>query len=276
MNYHHAYHTGHSADIFKHFIIYLLLDRLTKKEKPLSYIETHAAFAYYDLSSALAQSTQAYKTGVELLWQAHPTGKLAEFLSLITKLNQQLGSNTLRFYPGSAWFASQLLRKNDVLQLADLNKEAILDLKHHLPSSFQQHLYHQDGYDMLTHCLPPTPARGLVLIDPPYEQMDEWKKIICACQKAYQRWPHGSYAIWYPIKTREEIKKHKQAFSQLGFKEKLIIEFYPLASDVAQRLNGSGMIILNPPWQFESLLQTELDALLCILKLDEKAKWVKE
>lgn len=273
MNYHHAYHAGHSADIFKHFTLYLLLEALTQKEKPLSYIETHAAYAYYDLNSSLSQTTQEYKQGIERLWLTQPTGKLKDFLEIIKQFNHAKKANDLRFYPGSAWFAHTLLRNDDKMYLADINKDAISHLKYTLTPPPIVALNHQDGYQALNAWLPPKPARGLVLIDPPYEKSDDWTQVIKACQLAYKRWSHGIYAIWYPIKSSYEIKKFYNALSQLSFTEILITEFFPSAADVAQRLNGSGMIIINPPWQFNAVLDRELKELLTILKIDKGASY---
>ncbi len=271
MNYHHAYHSGHSADIFKHFTLYLLLKTLTKKEKPMAYLETHAAFAYYDLkNNALTQTTQAYQTGIRLLWDANITGPLENFLMLIKQFNQQKGSATLQFYPGSAWFAHACLRPNDTLYLADIDPEAIAHLKTNLKPPPALRCNQQDGYALLTTWLPPRPARGLLHIDPPYENSQDWQRTIEACYQGYQRWSQGVYVIWYPIKQDAQLNLFYKNLSQLPFEKILIAECCPLAADVAQRLNGSGMAILNPPWQFDHTLTTELAALFPILKQSDK------
>lgn len=270
MNYHHAYHTGHSADIFKHFTLYLLLQALTKKDKPLSYIETHSGYAYYDLKSELPQTTQAYQEGISLLWQANPQGELGNFLQLIKTLNPK---HELRYYPGSAWFAHHVLRPDDVMFLADINAEANQSLKAELISLPKIHVANKDGYSLLSSWLPPKPARGLVLIDPPYEKNDDWQRAVQACVMGLKRWAHGTYIIWYPIKNNAIVKQFYQNISALDFKEKIAIEFSPLANDVGQRLNGTGMLIINPPWQFQETITPLLDELLSILQQGNKGEW---
>lgn len=270
MNYHHAYHAGHSADIFKHFTLYQLLKTLCKKDKPLSYLETHAGFAYYDLKATLSQTTLAFQAGIQLLWDAAPTGELGAFLALIQTLHQQLNVQELQYYPGSAWFAHQLLRPLDVMFLADINPEAAQHLKARLKSPPKIHIYNQDGYALLPAWLPPKPARGLVLIDPPYEKSADWDQVIQACKTGFQRWPHGTYAIWYPIKTGPVLKHFYQQLATLPFENILAIEFCPLAADVGQRLNGTGIVLINPPWQFEITLNPLLETLLEILKISHE------
>lgn len=269
MNYHHAYHAGHSADVFKHFVLYTLLKQLTEKDKPLSYIDTHAAYAFYQLNDIKSQKTQAYQDGISRLWeQASISPHLLPFLNLIKTLKSQENEPIPQYYPGSAWIAHQLLRKDDKLFLSDLNPDATAHLKANFRTDPSTQVAHQDGFMQLNAWLPPKPARGLVFIDPPYEKSDDWDRIVKTCSQCLARWSIGTIVIWYPIKSDSQIKRFYNNLSKLDCKSILAIEFCPLASDVSQRLNGSGMIVINPPWKFESKLSPALQDLLRLY--DEK------
>ncbi|EKD75791.1 MAG: Protein containing DUF519 [uncultured bacterium] len=262
MNYLHAYHAGQAADLFKHFVLFELLKALLEKKKPLAYLETHAGFAYYDLKALPSQKTQSYQTGISLLWQAQPQTKLKQFFDVIKKLNLTHDTTTLRYYPGSAWIANQLLTRKNPLYLCDKNETAIHHLKTHLPRT--AHLYHEDGYKLLTSLLPPKTKRGLLFIDPPYES-DEWEHILQACTIIHKKWAFGTTAIWYPIKNDPLLKKFYRSFQELPFNKKENIEFCLFSKDVSQRLNGSGIFLINPPWKFKENIENSLQELKRIL-----------
>lgn len=254
MNYRHIYHAGNFADVFKHSILTLLIQNLLRKDTPFCYLDTHAGIGVYNLLSILAQKTKEYELGIAriLKCENHPA-ELDKYLAIVKKLN--VNNMTISNYPGSPYIAYSLLRPIDRMILLELHHEDIFTLKEKFFNNKQVSVHHYDGYQGLKAFLPPKERRGLVLIDPPFEQPDEFEQIIAGLKVALTRWATGIYAIWYPIKDIKAVNQFKFNLHNLGIKnlliKELIIEKYDTTSNA---FRGCGMAIINPPWQFDQLV----------------------
>jgi 23S rRNA (adenine2030-N6)-methyltransferase len=273
MNYRHAFHAGNFADVFKHTILIGLLDALKAKPAPFCYIDTHAGAGRYDLRGEEARKTQEYIDGVQRLFVATSLPPaLTHYWELLRSLNA-VGSNTgLDIYPGSPLLASLLMRDIDRAVLCELQPEEAAKLKALFARDECVGVHERDGYAALGALLPPQERRGLVLIDPPFEaQQDEFRTIEAAIKTAYARWPTGIYAIWYPIKMRRQCLPFYRWFPRHNVKKTLLAELLLHPDDSPLRLNGCGMIIVNPPWQFDKQLEILLPALRQLLGQDKQA-----
>jgi len=256
MNYQHIYHAGSSADVFKHLTIIALLNCLKQKEKPFCYIDSHAGNGEYDL---LRSQNQEWQDGI---------GQLQKYSAKNNLLKQYIEyAQDLHHFPGSPRIAQKLLRPQDEMILIEKSDQSYQDLKYLFHHQKQAHLHHNDAYISLSALLPPKIKRGLVFIDPPYEEKNEFDKLIPLLQDAIKKFSTGIYALWYPIKSRLFIQRfYHDLKKQFNHCEILITEFCPWPDDVAIRLNGSGMIIINPPWELEKTLSPLLKELINILK----------
>jgi len=268
MNYQHAFHAGNFADVFKHTILVGLIDALKKKPAPLCYLDTHAGAGSYDLRAMQAEKTGEAAEGVLRLLEFEVNSApelLKRYLELLRSLNSGMDARPakpLKVYPGSPLIAAQLLRPEDRMVLCELQPGEAASLKALFARDRRVGVHERDGYAALPALVPPKERRGLVLIDPPFEaQEDEFRAIEKAIAAAYARWPTGTYAIWYPIKLREQTRPFHRWFGSNGIKKTLVAELLRQPDDSALRLNGCGMIIVNPPWQFERQLEGSLPEL---------------
>jgi 23S rRNA (adenine2030-N6)-methyltransferase len=230
-----------------------LIQSLQRKPKPFCYIETHAGSGLYDLSSAEAQKNVEFREGIGKVWRISETPEIVTtYKTIIRQFNQKGG---LQFYPGSPSIVKTLLNANDRMWLCELQENEAEKLKLLFSREKQVKVLQQAGYQALKAWLPPKERRGLVFIDPPFEQLTEFEEIIKGLQLAYQRWPTGIYAIWYPIKSRIEVTQFHQLLSHTGLKKILVVELCVYPDDVPVRFNGCGFVIVNPPWQLDEQLQ---------------------
>jgi 23S rRNA (adenine2030-N6)-methyltransferase len=258
MNYKHAYHAGNFADVMKHVILIALLNALTRKDTPLCYLDTHAGEGYFDLYSEHAAKSKEYINGIEKIIHAeNPPLLVQQYLNCIHQINNQMTHaqyNSLQYYPGSPLIARYCLRPHDRIIACELQQDAYQVLRNTFAGDKQVAVHHQDGFLGLKAFLPPKERRGLILIDPPYEDPDEFSRIARSLGSILKRFAGGVYAIWYPIKDKHKLLRFyqslKQEMSQVVFTIELTI--YP---DLPQHLNGCGMAIINPPWQFDQDIQ---------------------
>jgi 23S rRNA (adenine2030-N6)-methyltransferase len=262
MNYRHAFHAGNFADVFKHAILIGLLESLKAKQTPFCYIETHAGAGRYDLQSEAARKTREYENGVLRLFGATRLGSHTHiYLNLVRALNAA-APHELSVYPGSPLIASLLLREQDRAALCELQEDEAGKLKRLFLGDARIGVHHRDGYTALAGLVPPRERRGLVLIDPPFEaQEDEFREIETAFAAAYARWPTGIYAIWYPIKLRQQTLPFQRWFARQKIPKVLCAELLLHPDNSALRLNGCGMIIVNAPWKFDRQLAELLPSL---------------
>lgn len=277
MNYRHAYHAGNFADVVKHVVLTRLLEYLKHKDKAFRVIDTHAGIGRYDLSSVEAQKTGEWQGGIGKLigapLDAGVASLLAPYLETVRALNREGG---VRKYPGSPLLARNLLRKQDRLSVIELHPKDAAKLKAEFAGDFQVRVMELDGWLALGAHLPPKEKRGLVLIDPPFEEEGEFGRLVDGLVKAHKRWPGGIYALWYPIKDRKAVIAFRKALKQSGIAKLLDIEFEIRPGSSEPSLDGTGMVVVNPPFTLEGELRTILPALHKVLAVEKPAHWALE
>ncbi len=263
MKYRHSFHAGNFADVFKHVALVATLDRLTQKDRPLFYLETHAGRGRYDLAAQAGPGEAAL--GIEKL-AALPTvaswpAPLRRYLVLV----REFGTTTvgrLRWYPGSPCIAMHLLRPDDRAALCDLLPEEADALRHEFSRDARVAVHCRDGFEALRALLPPQEVRGLVLIDPPYEsQESDLEQVADALTELATRWPQGVLMAWYPIKQAAMSGRFHRRLRQSGVKRVLAAELAVHPEDSRAGLNGSGLVFVNPPWRLDQDLRAILPLL---------------
>ena len=261
MNYRHIFHAGSFTDVMKHAIVALILERLSAKETPFGVLDTHAGIGRYDLLSQQAGRTGEYLGGITRVMAAAKRlpPELGPYLNAVRALNTE--PDVLRWYPGSPRLARQLMRPRDRLLLAELHPEDVETLRQEFARDRNTSVQHMDGYRAIKAHLPLKERRGMVLVDPPFEVTDEFERMVAAMTTGHARWPTGIYALWYPIKERAAVWRFHDALERTGIRKILVAELTIHEEDTHQRLNGCGMIVVNPPWQLDRDLELVLPAL---------------
>ncbi|HAT6979449.1 TPA: 23S rRNA (adenine(2030)-N(6))-methyltransferase RlmJ [Legionella pneumophila] len=258
LSYQHGYHAGNFADVIKHITLTRLLVYLTHKDKPLFYLETHSGRGIYDLKDKQSLKTEEYKEGINPVWinREHLPSLFLEYISVIKQINP---SQTLRYYPGSPYFAISQLRSQDRLYLCELHPtehNALLKLLH---LNKKAHVSHTDGVSMLKALLPPPEKRGVIFVDPSYERKEEYKEIPTAIKNAYSKFSTGVYCVWYPVVkttwTEQFLRKMKEISTN-----SVRIEFH-LNPLIKEGMTGCGLWIINPPYTFPSEIKAVLETL---------------
>lgn len=259
MNYRHIYHAGNFADVFKHAVVTLIVQRLKEKPAPFAVLDTHAGTGLYDVESAEALKTGEFARGfARLAGQGDLPAELAPYLAAVAAANPAGG---LRYYPGSPALVRAMLREQDRLMACELHPEDAAELKRHFHGDKQVQVHHRDGYEALGALLPPKERRGLVLIDPPFEAPDERRQVARALARAHARWPQGIYAVWHPIKGKAEAGLFHAELANTGIARQLLAEMLVLDGGDPEVLNGCGMAIVNPPFRLRETLDRVLPAL---------------
>lgn len=260
-SYRHAFHAGNHADVLKHAILCQILEYLNRKETSYWVVDTHAGAGLYDLQGDWAQKNSEAAQGIGLLWDRPDLPEmLQDYRQAVAEFNPPMA---LRFYPGSPWLALRAMRAQDRLRLFELHPTESSVLAGNLErestqAKRQTTLYASDGYEGIKALLPPPPRRGLVLIDPPYEMKQDYRRAVQALQDGMQRFATGTYALWYPIVQRRESTELARQL------ERLPVDNWVHARLIVRKpgtdglgLHGSGMFIINPPWTLrESLAST--------------------
>lgn len=273
MNYRHSYHAGNFADVVKHIILTALISSLSRKETPFCYIDTHAGTGYYDLFSDFAAKNKEFMGGIEkIISQEAPPPLVKHYLDCVHKINNQLTHSkfaSLHYYPGSPMIARYLIRSHDRVVACELQPQEYQSLKNAFAGDKQVAIHHMDGFLGLKAFLPPKEKRGLVLIDPPYEDPDEFNRIVHSLPAALKRWETGIYAIWYPIKEKSQVEHFYRTIKQNIHHPVFIIELtiYPY---LPHHLNGCGIAIINPPWQFDQTINDILPWLWNALTINQQ------
>lgn len=263
MNYRHAYHAGNFADVHKHATLALVIEHLKRKDAPFLYADTHAGIGAYDLASVQAEKTGEWRDGIaRILAEPNPPAELQPYLDAVAAVNPQGGMNA---YPGSPALAATLARPTDRLALCELHPEDAETLRRRFVGDKRVGVHHMDGYTALKALLPPPERRGLVLIDPPFEVRDEFERMRRGLNQAMKRWPTGLYALWYPIKARASIDRFHADLAMLGLPKTLVAELMTNDRDAPQRLNGCGLVLINPPWKLDEALGNLLPWLADVL-----------
>ena len=284
MNYRHAFHAGNHADALKHIALLALCDALTAKPAPLYALDTHAGAGVYLLDSEEASKTGEASGGIDRLLLNPPKDPtIARYLAAVATCRAETGQPLA--YPGSPWLLAHALRDQDRIACCELRDEEAALLKHNLGRDMRIAVHARDGYTAMRALLPPKIgttkfARGLVLIDPPYEtQLDEFDTARTALKDALERWPQAVYMLWYPIKRRSTLMPFYRSAATLHAKSVLLCELLVRADDSPLRMNGSGLLILNAPWQFDRQLQASVGALRNALGepgASSRVEWLRE
>ncbi len=257
LSYRHIYHAGNFADVFKHVVLLQILRALLRKETPFFVLDTHAGIGRYELALAEAQKNREFDGGVaRLLECADPPAAVAEYLEQVYAQNPR--GQDLACYPGSPCLIRALLRPQDRLVLSELHPADYVALKRVFAGDKQVAVHQQDAYQGLKAFLPPAERRGLVLIDPPYERKDEYERVAENVAAAYKRWPAGIYMVWYPILSRSLVTRFHQAVMATGIRKILCTELCIDADTDRTAFVGSGLLIVNPPWQLQEELAAQL------------------
>lgn len=267
MNYRHVFHAGNAADVMKHAVLAWVLDRLRAKETPFFVLDTHAGIGRYDLDDQAALRTGEALRGIRRVLADGRASGLPEgarpYLDLLARLND--GTAGVRHYPGSPLITRMMMREQDRLLLAELHPDDVKTLRTLFQGDRQVSVHHMDGWLSLKAHLPPKERRGLVVIDPPFEAPDEYERLVAALALAHRRWATGQYLLWYPVKDRAAIWRFHQMLVDTGIPRMLAAELCWSDDDRSDRLNGSGLILVNPPWMTCETLSGLLPALQAAL-----------
>jgi len=260
MNYRHSFHAGNSADVAKHSLLIALVRALQQKPGALTLIDTHSGCGLYDLGGEDAQRTGEARQGVSRVF-AQPSPLLEEYRAAVMAVNP--GAEP-RYYPGSPRILAQLLRPQDLLILNEKHPEDVYALRRAMRGTSAA-VHQRDAYELWLAMLPPRTARGVVVVDPPYEQTDERARITATLASANRKWAHGVTVIWYPLKDRETHRRWKQQLRKLGIPKFLMVEHWLYDSEQRDIYNGAGLFIINPPYAFTQALPPLLEALRAAL-----------
>ncbi len=256
MNYRHAFHAGNFADVFKHAVLTRILLYLGNKEAPFRVIDTHAGAGRYDLSGSEPGRTNEWKDGIGRLLADPPEGEAGELLAPYLLVVQSDPGH----YPGSPLIALRLSRPQDRLVFCELHPEECAALKRSVGHDRRAAVIETDGWTALKAALPPRERRGLVVIDPPFEDGDDFRRFEDGLQECTRRWPSGIYFFWYPIKNSHEAESFAKRVARLGIPKILRAEL--TVGDLATgKLASCGLLLVNPPWTLERELKTIMPAL---------------
>ena len=260
MNYRHSFHAGNSADVVKHSLLIALLQSLQLKQGALTLIDTHAGCGLYDLDGDLARRTGEAAQGV-LRTFADPNPLLNDYRAAVQAVNVAAEPH---LYPGSPRILAQFLRPQDVLILNEKHPEdagALRSAMRGIPAA----VHERDAYELWLAMLPTRTGRGMVVVDPPYEQTDERARITATLAAAYRKWAHGVTVIWYPLKDHATHRRWKEQLRKLGIQKFMGVEHWLYDSIQPGIYNGAGLFIVNPPYAFAQSLPPLLEALRAAL-----------
>lgn len=267
--YRHGFHAGNYADVHKHVILTLLLERLKRKSPCLCYIDTHAGAGLYGLQSEFAQKEREYETGISRLWRLPDMPEIVHcYLDIVRRVNPRAGcrNNSLRFYPGSPLIAQHLLRKSDHLLLLERDNNESSLLKKRLAGDKRVDVYCCDAFTGLERLLPAGDKQGLVLIDPPYENRCSPAEIINAVIHLRHAWPAAVYAVWYPVYEQQAPVWFGHELHRRDRQCIYVSEFRSLADTGQAHMTGSGMAVINPAEQDTRLIAEVTGWLAAVLK----------
>ncbi len=275
MNYRHAYHAGNFADVVKHVVLARIIEYLKRKEAAFRVIDTHAGIGLYDLASEEADKTQEWRSGIgRLVGQNFPSDVGALLQPYLDAVGLPPAGNDLAEYPGSPLIARRLMRAQDRLFAIELHPEDAARLRDLFAGDIQVRVLELDGWLSLGAHLPPKEKRGLVLIDPPFEEPGEFDRMADGLATAHRRWPGGVYALWYPIKDRSAVEAFRRRLAETRIPKILDIHFDIRAPSSEPRLDGCGMVVVNPPFTLEAEMSALLPVLSRLLSDGAGAKFV--
>ncbi|HSC76651.1 MAG TPA: 23S rRNA (adenine(2030)-N(6))-methyltransferase RlmJ [Pseudomonadales bacterium] len=257
LSYQHGFHAGNIADVLKHAVLCQVIDYLLQKNKPFYFHDTHAGRGLYDLTHPVAQKTGEYRNGIARIWNRRDyPAALLPYIRTLQDFNSGAG---LRMYAGSSLLAQRMMTGADRLAANELHPQEFQALRDNAQGLRNLRVSQQDGYAALKAALPPPEKRGLVLIDPSYELLADDVAVVNALREALKRFATGIYLVWYPVVEPARARKMVRAISALSKEKVLQLELFmrePVAGSGG--MAGSGMLVINPPWQLDTLMQEAL------------------
>lgn len=271
MNYRHSFHAGNHADVLKHAVLLRMLALMQGKETPLCYLDSHAGTALYDLRSDAADPGGKYLDGIGRLWERSDLpGLLGAYRDAVADYNSD---GQLRWYPGSAQLMADRLREQDRMIVSELHPEFAAFLKQHYEQDQRIGVHHRDGYELPKAFLPVPEKRALWLLDPPFEKEDDLQRCVSAMQEAIARMRQTIIALWYPIKDQRLLDDFYRQIADAGFPKVLRIELHVRPTDTTLGMNGSGLMLVNPPWPLWEELAQVLPWLATELAVSGSGNW---
>lgn len=269
LSYRHAFHAGNHADVLKHFVLAQLLRYFNQKDKPYWYIDTHAGAGCYELDSTHARKNSEFESGIARLWSRNDLPpEIANYVEQVHTLN----SSKLRLYPGSPLIALQLMRPDDRLRLFELHStDYRLLCSNFKDAGRRAAIQRSDGFTEIKSVLPPPPRRGLVLIDPSYEDKRDYLRVVATMKEALSRFASGTYVIWYPQVQRGDARQLPEKLKKLAPEWLNVSLTAHTPHEDGFGMHGSGLFIINPPWTLASILQDTLPLLTAALAQDGSA-----
>jgi 23S rRNA (adenine2030-N6)-methyltransferase len=278
LNYRHAFHAGGFVDVMKHIILTRLIEYLKLKPAAFRVIDTHAGLGRYSLTGDEAKRSPEWKDGIAKLLQAElsakPKALIQPYLDVVEAENP---NGTLARYPGSPLIARKLFRPQDRLSALELHPKDARELGKLFDGDVQARITALDGWLALNAYVPPKEKRGLVLIDPPFEEPDEFARMVEGLAKAHKKWATGIYALWYPLKEVREVNAFVADLKATAIPKMLRAELM-IGPPVSGTLYGSGMILVNPPFVLEAELKLILPALSQVLTQthgNHRLEWIR-
>jgi 23S rRNA (adenine2030-N6)-methyltransferase len=252
MNYRHAYHAGNFADCFKHALLIALLDSFARKPNPYFVLDTHAGAGWYNLDNEASRRTAEAETGIRRLLRS-PSPALARYLGFVTQLG---------LHPGSPALIRAVLREVDRLACCELHPEDAATLRRRFRHDPQVEVHERSGWEALGALLPPKEKRGLVFIDPPFEDRNEFSTLSEGLRRGYGRFGHGIFVAWYPVKPMAAVRGFHRGLASSGIRDIVAVELHLRDTTIPGRLNGCGLMVINPPHEFESQARVIVNAVL--------------
>lgn len=277
MNYRHIYHAGNFADVVKHTVLALAIERLKLKDAPFRVIDTHAGIGSYDLGSEAAQKTGEWRGGIGRLvgpeaapLPARVAEVLAPYLDVVRGLNPP--GDIVR-YPGSPRIARALLRPHDRLVANELHPQDNVSLKGAFDRDSLTQVMALDGWIALKALLPPKERRAVILIDPPFEEAGELDRLIGALAEGVKRFATGVYLLWYPIKDKRQIRAFKQRLAGMRLPKLACVDLQVRKAEDPSVLSGCGVVMLNPPYGLDAALRVAMPVLAERLVVEGRGRW---
>lgn len=256
MNYKHAYHAGNFADVVKHILLVQLLNQLSQKNKPYYVLDAYGGRGLYSLASEESRKTGEFKGGIQSLMEADTEKAPAAVKDYVEGIKQARFTYDKKVYPGSPWWIAHHVEKNpnggvrgEAFEAKASEYDALNYQLHKLPIG----IHHRNSFEGIAAVIPPKEKRGLIFLDPPYEQEHkDFTRLINLLVASYNKWPQGTYALWFPIKNIEAVELFYKKLKRTEMRRQLVCELNIYPNDIAVGLNGTGMLIINPPWQFDN------------------------
>jgi 23S rRNA (adenine2030-N6)-methyltransferase len=276
MNYRHAFHAGNFADVVKHTVLARVVHYLQQKETPARFIDTHAGGGLYDLQGEEASRSNEWRDGIARMLEADLDHAARDLVAPYLEAVRGFNPGRLKIYPGSPALLRRWLRPDDRLIACEREPSALAVLNRTLRGDNRCKAIEIDGWTALTAYIPPKERRGLVLIDPPFEEPNEYARLAAALGEAWRKWPTGSYLAWYPVKDPKDVTGFIKKMLQHGIEKMLRLELIVATPTETTRLRGTGLIAINPPWTLAGEMKILLPALAKVLPAGGKGQTIVE